>query len=59
MFYVRTAVEEAFSFQSLLATPPLQNLILLYKISSNFNKFSEPKTPRILDLKRSRLVCKN
>jgi hypothetical protein len=41
MFYAGASVEEAFSVQSLVSTPSLQNLIILYKISSNFNNFSD------------------
>jgi hypothetical protein len=41
MLYAGTSVEEAFRVQSLDFTPPLQNLIVLYKISSNFNNSSD------------------
>jgi hypothetical protein len=41
MLYAGTSVEEAFRVQSLVSTPPLQNLIVLYKISSNFNNSSD------------------
>jgi hypothetical protein len=41
MLYAGLSVEEAFRVQSLDSTPPLQNLIVLYKISSNFNNFSD------------------
>ena len=41
MLFAGTSVEEAFRVQSLVSTPPLQNLIVLYKISSNFNNSSD------------------
>jgi hypothetical protein len=41
ILYAGTSVEEAFRVQSLVSTPPLQNLIVLYKISSNFNNSSD------------------
>jgi hypothetical protein len=44
MLCAGTSVEEAFRVQSLVSTPTLQNLIVLYKISSNL------KTLQIVEL---------